>query len=175
MDGDNSGLNPHRLRGFVTNRIETPSLSEMKARQGAIVARFMTFAQRKSSLVIELYNGVFYKQKPTWDKIAEFVCNDLCATSEHRQTVKDVQFHPVKMLIFVKCASDKGRDELVSRLQSKEGIVWKDYRVKVKGYSLDASVKFIRVLGVSPETSEKEIKRVFLEVGIGTVIEIKHP
>ena len=51
--------------------------------------------------------------------------------------------------------------------------MWKDYGVTVKGYSLDAEVKFIRLLGVSPETGEDEIKSVFKEVGIGNIIEIK--
>ena len=45
--------------------------------------------------------------------------------------------------------------------------------MKVKGYSLDAQVKFIRLLGVSPETGEEDIKRTFLEVGIGEIVEIK--
>ena len=75
--GDGSGLNPARQRGFGG----APSLSDLKARQGAIVARFMTFFQRKTSLVTELYNTVFYKQKPTWDKIADFIHNDSCTTS----------------------------------------------------------------------------------------------
>ena len=35
-------------------------------------------------------------------------------------------------------------------------MIWTD--VRVKGYSLDAQVKFIRLLGVSPETGEDEIK-----------------
>ena len=52
-------------------------------------------------------------------------------------------------------------------------MIWGDYGVRVKGYSLDAQVKFIRLLGVSPETGEEEIKKTFLEVGIGEVIEIK--
>ena len=58
---DQSGLNPNRQKGFgaPSTRIETPTLSEMKAKQDAIVARFLTFAQRKASLVVELYNGVF--------------------------------------------------------------------------------------------------------------------
>ena len=82
--GDGSGLNPARQRGFGG----APSLSDLKARQGAIVARFMTFFQRKTSLVIELYNTVFYKQKPSWDKIADFVHNDLCSTVEQRRAIK---------------------------------------------------------------------------------------
>ena len=43
---DRSGLKPNRQKGFGNNvigRIETPSLNEMKAKQGAIVARFITF------------------------------------------------------------------------------------------------------------------------------------
>ena len=154
-------------------RVETPSLSEMRARQGAIVAKFMTFFQRKTSLVVEMYNQAFYRQKPTWDKIADFVCNDLCNTQELRKHVKDVQFHPVKMLIFIKMSEDKWRDILIDRIASPTGVVWKDYGVKVKGYSLDAEVKFIRVLGVSPETGEKDIRDTFHELGIGEVVEAK--
>ena len=45
--------------------------------------------------------------------------------------------------------------------------------MKITGYSLDARVKFIRVLGVSPETGEEEIKSTFQRVGIGEVIESK--
>ena len=58
--GDESGLNPKRQKGFaVSSNIETPRLTDMRAKQGSIVARFFTFAQRKSSLVVELYNAVF--------------------------------------------------------------------------------------------------------------------
>ena len=44
---DASGLNANRQRGFSEplTRIETPRLSDMKAKQGAVVARFLTFAQ----------------------------------------------------------------------------------------------------------------------------------
>ena len=154
-------------------RIETPRLADMQAKQGAVVARFLTFAQRKSSLVIELYNSAFYKQKPTWDKIANFVYGDLCPNSEIRREVIDVQFHPVKMLIFVKFSSDNWRDKVVEKLQSNEGVIWKEYGVKIKGYSLDAEVKHFRLLGVSPETTADDIKKSFLDVGIGEVMEIK--
>ena len=155
-NSDRSGMNPNRQKGFgsAASRIETPSLSDMQARQGAIVARFMTFAQRKSSFVVELYNTAFYKLKPNWDKIAEFICNDLCQSAADRKEIMDVQFHPVKMLIFVKCSDDRWRDIFVARLQSQNGIVWQAFGVRVKGYSLDSQVKFIRLLGASPETKE---------------------
>ena len=61
----------------------------------------------------------------------------------------------------------------MARLQSPQGVIWSDYKVKVKGYSLDAQVKFVSLLGVSPETGEEEIRETFMEVGIGEVIEIK--
>ena len=77
------------------------------------------------------------------------------------------------MLIFVKFSEEKWRDKVVEKLQSQEGIVWKDYGVKIKGYSLDAEVKFFRLLGVSPETGEDEIKETFKNLGIGEVVEIK--
>ena len=82
----------------------------MKAKQGAIVARFLTLFQRKTSLVIELYNGAFYRQKPTWNKIADIIYSDLCVSDDFKRNVKDVQFHPVKMLIFIKFSEDKWRD-----------------------------------------------------------------
>ena len=179
---DSSGLNPNRAKGFGVQqpwgggmgvRLETPTLNEMKAKQGAIVAKFMTFFRRKSTLVIEMYEKSFYKLKPTWDKIADFIYSDLCQTPELRKEVKDVQFHPVKMLLFIRFSEDKFRDEVLSKIQSAAGQMWSDYRVKVKGYSLDAEVKFVRLLGVSPETGEDEIKRSFVDAGIGEVMEIK--
>ena len=175
---DQSGLNPNRIRGFgrqeaENKRVETPSLNEMRAKQGAIVAKFMTFFKRKSTLVVEMYESCFYKEKPKWDQIADFVYNDLCPTDDIRKAIKDVQLHPVKMLIFIRFTDDKYRDEVVARIRSAAGVTWSAYRVKVKGYSLDAQVKFIRLLGVSPETEAPEIVRVIKDVGIGEVIEIK--
>ena len=100
-----------------------------------------------------------------------FVCSSFARlnTPELRKEVKDVQFHPVKMLLF---SGESWRDA-VKRLQSAEGVTWGEYGVRVKGYSLDAEVKFIRLLGVCAETGEEEIKKTFLEVGIGEVVEIK--
>ena len=92
-----------------------PSLNDMRARQSAIVAKFMTFFKRKNTLVVELYETAFYKAKPTWDKIADFLYNDLCNTDELRAGLKDVQFHPVKMLLFIKFKDEKLRDETVQR------------------------------------------------------------
>ena len=105
--GDGSGLNPNKVKGFgyhgSSNKpVETPSLNEMRAKQGAIVAKFMTFFKRQSTLVIESYEACFYKEKPKWDQIAEFVFKDLCPSDELRKAVKDVQLHPVKMLLFIK-------------------------------------------------------------------------
>ena len=172
--GDGSGLNPSRVRGFGSsmNRATTPSLNDMRARQGAIVAKFLTFFKRKTTLVIELYVNAFYRAKPTWDKIADFIYNDLCNTAELRAGVKDVQFHPVKMLLFVKFKEERLRDETVQRIKSPQGVIWTSYRVKVKGYSLDAEVKFVRLLGVSDEIGADEIKKTFSDQGIGEIVEI---
>ena len=174
---DQRVLNPNRQRGFSNQhevtRFETPSLNEMRAKQGALVSRFMTFFQRKCSLVIEMYEASFYRRKPDWDKIAEFIYKDLCGTPDLRQKVLDVQFHPVKMLLFIKCSDEQGRDILVTKVQSVEGVIWSEYGVRVKGYSLDAQVKFIRLMGASPETTEGEIKETFQSLEIGEIIEIK--
>ena len=128
------GVSQHwcvRPRGFgaVNTRVKTPSLNDMRAKQKAIVAKFMTFFQRKSTLVIEMYEHAFYRQKPNWEKIAEFIYSDLCKTQELRSAVKDVQFHPVKMLLFVRFSEEQIRDDIVTRIQSAEGVRWTDYRV----------------------------------------------
>ena len=153
-------------------RIETPSLNEMKAKQGAIVAKFMTFFKRRSTLVIEMYEACFYREKPKWDQIAEFVYRDLCPSDELRRAVKDVQLRPVKMLIFVRFSEDRYRDLIAAKIRN-EGVSWTEYKVKIKGYSLDSEVKFMRLLGVSQETDASEIKKVFSEVEIGDIIENK--
>ena len=137
------------------------------------MAKFMTFFKRRSTLVIEMYEACFYKNKPKFDQIANFIYSDLCPTDDLRRAVRDVQLHPVKMLIFVRFSEDKFRDSIAAKIRSDRGIVWSEYKVKVRGYSLDSEVKFIRLLGVSPETEPQEIKQAFKEAGIGDIVEIK--
>ena len=99
------GLNPHRQKGFgaaASRRIETPTLNDMRARQGAVVAKFMNFMHRKNTIVIDLYDKAFYVKRPAWESLANFVYSDLCPTAELRSEVLDVQLHPVKMMLFVK-------------------------------------------------------------------------
>ena len=50
LGNNQDGLNPSRQRGFNwQQRIETPTLNDMKARQGAVVSKFMTFNNRKKT------------------------------------------------------------------------------------------------------------------------------
>ena len=59
------GLNPGRQRGFnQSTNIETPTLNDMKAKQSALVSKFMTFANRKNTAMIELYERAFYNKRP---------------------------------------------------------------------------------------------------------------
>ena len=72
--GDGSGLDHNRQRGFaqvrnMVNRFEAPSMNEIRARQEAVVANFLTFFQRKNTLVVELYRHCFYKSKPNKEKL----------------------------------------------------------------------------------------------------------
>ena len=168
----NDGLNPNRQRGFVpTRRIETPTLNDMMARQGAVVGKFMNFMHRKNTLVIELYERAFYSRKPNWEQLANFVYSDLCPSAELRGGVVDVQLHPVKMMIFIKFTTEQIRDEVVNRLQGMNGVMWTEYGVPVRGHSLDANMKVITVLGASPKTTEEDIKAAFVEAGIGEAVE----
>ena len=71
ISGD--GLNPNRQKGFgaaASRRIETPTLNDMRARQGAVVAKFMNFMNRKNTIVIDLYNKAFYAKR---ESLANFV------------------------------------------------------------------------------------------------------
>ena len=165
-------------RGRVGNQQVSPrrsnqtTLREINMRKKAVVARFMTFFQREDSMVIEMYESAFYRSRPTMDKIADFVHSDLCTSLAERESILDVQFHPVKMLLFVKFKPGGAREEVVARLQSDVGIKWSAYGVRLKGYSLDAQVKFIRLLGVPPETTKEEIKDCFRDQGLGEVLDI---
>ena len=169
------GLNPNRQRGFGAGapikRIETTTLNDMRARQGAVVGKFMNFMQRKNTVVVDLYDKAFFAKRPTWEQLANFVYNDLCANDTLRGDLVDVQLHAVKMLLFLKFKSEQIRDEVAVKLQSRNGVMWTEYQVSVRGYSLDAMVKVITVLGASPETDEEEIKAAFQEAGLGEVIE----
>ena len=92
---DNGGgfLKPIRQRGFTRQiRIRTRSLNDMRARQGAVVGKFMTFMNRKNTLMIELYERAFYNKKPGWDNLANFVYNDLCPTDELRLSLEMFNF-----------------------------------------------------------------------------------
>ena len=152
-------------------RIDTPTLNDMKAKQGAVVSKFMTFMNRKNSVMIELYERAFYNKKPGWDNLANFVYHDLCPNDQLRKSVEDVQFHPVKMIVFIKFKSEEIRDQMVDRL--KTGVLWTEYGVSVRGHSLDADVRLIRVLGVSPETSADDIRDTFGQVGVGEVVDLR--
>ena len=81
----------------MSYRLETTTLKEMRAKQGAVVSKFLTFFQRKSTLVIELYSKCFYNSKPLWNRIADFIADSLCYRPELKEKIMDVQFHPVKM------------------------------------------------------------------------------
>ena len=135
------GLNPSRQRGF--GRIETPTLNDIQAKQGAVVSKFLTFLNRKKSLSIELYERAFYNKRPGWDQVANFIYSDLCPPDDLRQSLEDVQFHPVKMILFIKMKSEESRNQLVAKLQTPGGVLWSEYGVAVIGHRLDASVKVV--------------------------------
>ena len=54
----NDGLNPSRHRGFGARRIETPTLNDMRVRQGAVVgkenSKLLAFERDKGYLCIPI-------------------------------------------------------------------------------------------------------------------------
>ena len=172
---DSSGLASNRQRGFSTTktnaRVPTTNLNAMQAKEGALVSKFMTFLCRKNTFVVDLYEAVFFRSKPTFDLISEFIYKDLCADQESKNSLVDVQLHPVKMLLFIKFSSEESRDSVNEKVQSQRGVTWTHYGVRVKGYNLDAQVKRISLLGAGPETTAEDIKNTFQHLGIGEVVE----
>ena len=72
---DGSGLNVNRQRGFnfqQNMRIATTSLNDMRAKEGAIVSKFMTFLKRKNTFVFDLYEKVFFQKKTKWASNSRF-------------------------------------------------------------------------------------------------------
>ena len=157
--------------GGYRPRQGAPSVASLQLQKSTTVSKFLTFFQRKNTVVVEIYGQPFYTKRPTWEDIAEFVYKDLCPNDGLRKELLDVQMHPVKMLIFVKFKQQVTRDEVAIKLQG-EGVYWTAYNKAVKGYSLDKEVKFIRIMGISPETAENDVKET-IEDKLGEVMEIK--
>ena len=65
------------------------------------VKKFLTFYKRTKSICIDLYCPAFYKRKPYYDELADFVHDFLCPSDELRADLEDVQLHPVKKLLFI--------------------------------------------------------------------------
>ena len=77
------------------------------------------------------------------------------------------------LYIIIKFRTREKRDQVVDRLQTANGVLWTEYGVSVRGHSLDANVRVIRVLCVSPETTAVGIKSTFQQVGVGEVVDSK--
>ena len=106
---DSSGLLANRQRGFSiskSTRVPTTNLNDMQAKEGSLVSKFMTFLCRKNTFVVDLYEGVYFRSKPTFDLISEFIFKDLCVDQDLKKSLVDVQLHPVKMLLFIKFNSE---------------------------------------------------------------------
>ena len=80
---------------------------------------------------------------------------------EFSPNVMDNQLRPVK-LIFIKF-SDQLVDEVEVVWRMQAGLIWTAFNATVTGWSMDKAIERIRVLGISPETDEAEI-RLFLGI-----------
>ena len=132
------------------------------------IRKFLNFYKRRNSLCVDLYQPAFYDRKPNWEDLADFVYSVLAvggtsAPQQIRAAVVDIQLHPVKKLLFLKFDDQTIRDEIATRLQT--GIVWPAFATSVTGWGMDKPVERLRVLGVSPETDEKDIRSVLQSYG----------
>ena len=122
---NNPGNNVNNSRSRQQRNV-APSVPGLQLQRSTTVSKFLTFFQRKNTVVVEIYGQPFYTKRPTWEDMAEFVYKDLCPNDRLRKELLDVQLHPVKMLIFVKFKTEIARDEVATKLQG-EGILWSAY------------------------------------------------
>ena len=66
------------------------------------------------------------------------------------------------MIVFIKFKYEGAKNQIVSKLQSPQGMLWSEYGVQVCSHNLDSNVKLIRVLGI---TTAEDIKETFSQVG----------
>ena len=123
----------------------------------------MGFYKRKDSVCIDLYQPEFFRKKPTWEEMAVFVSQQLCQTGDLRAALKDVQLHPVKKHMFIKFRDTTSRDLVAGKL--KNGVEWPAFEAKVHGWAMDKPVIVVRLHGVSPESSKKDIEDVMGQYG----------
>ena len=134
------------------------------------VNKFLTYYKRTKSICIDLYSPAFYKRKPHYDELADFVYDILCPSDNLRAALDDVQLHPVKKHLLIKFNTVESRDTVAGML-SGDGLEWPEFSTKVQGWAMDKPVVFVRVLGASPLTTKDDIKQVMEQYG--EVIEIK--
>ena len=134
------------------------------------VKKFLTFYKRTKSICIDLYCPAFYKRKPYYDELADFVYDILCPNNQMRADLVDVQLHPVKKNLFIKFKTVQVRDAVAERLAG-EGLEWPAFNTKVQGWAMDKPMVFVRVLGSSPESSMQDVKNVMSQYG--EVLEVR--
>ena len=134
------------------------------------VKKFLTYYKRTNSICIDLYGPAFYKRKPYYDELAEFVYDILCPSDLLRAELEDVQLHPVKKHLLIKFRTQEARDTVAERLAG-EGLDWPGFQTKVQGWAMDKPVMFVRILGASPHTTNEDIKNVMQQYG--EIIEVK--
>ena len=134
------------------------------------VKKFLTFYKRTKSICIDLYCPAFYKRKPYYDELADFVHDILCPSDVLRGDLEDVQLHPVKKNLFIKFRTVESRDAVAERLAG-EGLEWPAFNTKVQGWAMDKPIVFVRVLGSSPESNMDDVKGVMSQYG--EVLEVR--
>ena len=165
--GGGGGVNGGQAHpGGRTHRVGQNNVRETREN----VKKFLTFYKRTKSICIDLYCPAFYKRKPYYDELAEFVYDILCPSDELRADLEDVQLHPVKKNLFIKFKTVQSRDSVAERLAG-EGLEWPAFHTKVQGWTMDKPIVFVRVLGSSPESSLEDVKGVMSQYG--QVLEVR--
>jgi hypothetical protein len=151
MGGRGNGRGNASAGGGGGRRQFNPGRAQQNARETREdVKKFLTFYKRTKSVCIDLYGPAFYKRKPYYDELADFVHDFLCPTQKLRDDLEDVQLHPVKKTLFIKFRTEESRNVVAEKL-SGDGLEWPEFNTEVQGWAMDKPVVFIRVLGASPE------------------------
>ena len=127
------------------------------------IKNFLGFYKRTDSVCIDLYQPEFFRRKPTWEEMAVFVSQQLCLSAPLKAALKDIQLHPVKKHLFLKFRDTLSRDQVAAKL--KAGVEWPAFEAKVHGWAMDKPVIVVRLHGVSPESTKREIGEVMAQYG----------
>ena len=94
------------------------------------IKNFLGFYKRTDSICIDLYQPEFFRRKPSWEEMADFVSQQLCLTAPLRAAL-GYPASPCEKHLFIKFRNTSSRDQVAAQLNV--GVEWPAFEAKVHG------------------------------------------